>query len=101
PAAKNTTEVATNNPAPTSLAVLGRINSILGNTITVGTGSDVYKVDITSDAKINLNTSDFSIAQPGDKIAVSGYISKPGVAQAKEIKITLAKPARSKRANSP
>jgi hypothetical protein len=50
--------------------------------------------------KVDLNTSDFSIAQPGDKIAVTGFISKPGVAQAKEIKITLAKPARSKRASS-
>ena len=97
-AAKKSADPAENSP--TSLAVLGRINSILGNTLTVGTGTDVYKVDIDSNVKVDLNTSDFSIAQPGDKIAVSGYISKPGVAQAKEIKITLAKPARSKRPNS-
>jgi hypothetical protein len=85
---------------PASLAVLGRINSILGNQLTVGTGSAVYRVDVDSNVKIDLNTSDFTIAQPGDKIAVTGYISKPGVAQAKEIKITLAKPARSKRATA-
>lgn len=59
-------------------------------------------VQVPDDAKISVNIADLSVVQPGDTVAVDGYIGTPkgGQAQntmlAETLKVTMAKPLMSK-----
>ncbi len=84
----------------TSLFIFGRINNISGNLLQVNAGTRTYKVELNSDAQIEIHTSDFSLARPGDRVTVRGYLEKPGIATASSIQISLDKAGRAKMATN-
>jgi hypothetical protein len=79
---------------PGTFTVRGTIKSSKSGEITVAAGRASIKAELANDATIDVDMDDVRIAQPGDKVTVSGFASKalPNVVMAEAIKIELANP---------
>jgi hypothetical protein len=83
-------------PAPTKFA--GRISAVRDAIVTVNADRQVIQFVIDPNARIDIDSADASLAQPGDKISAKGLIvTGRSLLQANEVKITMPEPRTGKR----
>jgi hypothetical protein len=91
------TRGAARGSIPTSgvYSVAGRITSSRNGTLTVSAGRAAVRVELAEDAKIDVDTADYSLAKQGDRISVTKgkmFAGRIGLAQAQELTIKLSEP---------
>jgi hypothetical protein len=72
--------------------IAGQIQSTKNGETTVRVGNQSFKFQLTDDAKLNIEVSDYSIAKPDDEITITGSGLRKDQIEAKEIEIKLGKP---------
>ena len=80
---------------PGTFTVRGTIKMCKDGKITVLPGKGpTIKAEVAADATIDVDTTDYRIAQPDDRVTVEGFAKKgqPNMVLAKSIKIELASP---------
>lgn len=83
---------------PGSFCVRGIVRGFRDGSLTVQAGKQSLKLDLAENATIDVETSDYSLAGPGDTIHVKGQpAGRPGLIRAEKVSIEVAEPLTGKK----
>ncbi len=86
------TNPKTQQPTTVALTVTGRLAGVENGVIRVTAGNAVVDAQLTSDAAIAVELSNYALARPGDKVSLSGWYLQKGQGYATRLLVRAAQP---------